>query len=97
MTLPEVIEVDPGSRWLVASRKHTPGAFWSVSYGLEYYGEQGRTRWEMRCACPHGRSQLVVDDLSERSSCAHLRAVVAFQNAKHARPAMAPNVSAMVD
>ena len=96
---PEVIEIEAGRRWLVESRSYAPGAYWLVTYAMEPYvsvAGEARTRWEMRCPCPKGKVEAEVD-LQFRSPCAHMRAVVAFQEAKHRRPAAPVNASAFVD
>lgn len=98
---PEVIEVEIGRRWLVESRTFAPGAYWRVTYSLVPYmvdevtGRE-RTRWEMRCPCPRGAAQADYP-LELREPCAHMRAAVAHQEAKHRRPAAPVNVSALVD
>lgn len=96
---PEVIEIEAGRHWMVESRSVAPGAFWSVTYALEPYisveGE-ARTRWEMRCPCPKGKAE-VVYAIEARMPCAHMRAVVAHQDAKHRRPSAPINASTFVD
>lgn len=97
---PEVIEVEPGARWLVESRKVAPGAYWLVTYRLERYerpaGRGHGKRYEMRCPCPHARRE-ECEPLADRIPCAHMRAVIEHQRAKQARPTMPVNVAAMVD
>ena len=98
---PEVVEVEAGRRWLVESRSYAPGTSWTVTYALEPYmvdeaTGRDRTRWEMRCPCPYGAAQ-VDYPLELRAPCAHMRAVVAFTEAKHRRPAARVNASAFVD
>lgn len=97
--VPAVVEVDPGHRWEVESRSFAPGTTWTVTYLLEVYAtDEGRerSRWEMRCPCPHGARQLALP-LDARTPCAHMRAVVDFTAAKHRRPPSRFNPSMFVD
>lgn len=106
----EVVEVDGGARWLVESRSFAPGAFWNVTYRMEHYVRRRAAdsepnagavamgeRYELRCACPHGARQASNPDLSTRTPCRHLDAVVRFQVAKQARPVAPVNVAALCD
>lgn len=99
MSVPAVTEIDPGRHWEVESRSFAPGATWAVTYRMEAYAVDAtgdRLRWEMRCPCPHGARQLPLP-LYERRPCAHMRAVVAFQEAKHRRPAARINAGLFCD
>lgn len=99
MSVPAVTEVDPGHHWEVESRSFAPGTTWTVTYLLEVYAtDEGRDRshWEMRCPCPHGARQLSLP-LDARTPCAHMRAVVAFREAKHRRLPSRFNPSMFVD
>lgn len=95
-SLAGLVEVDPGHRWFVASRAFNVGGWWDVTYQLEPYGDAGRSRWEMRCTCPHGARQASCP-LDERRPCAHMTEVLRFQSAKYRRPVAPVNVSALVD
>ena len=94
--VPAVVEVDPGHRWEVESRSYAPGTTWTVTYLLEVYEGQERSRWEMRCPCPHGTRQLALP-LDARTPCAHMRAVVAFREALHRRPRPRINAALFCD
>ncbi len=86
-----IADVVPTRRnvWMVSSRSN-PGAYWPVR--LIHIG--GRS--EMTCPCPAGR-RYGREPLESRLACRHMKAVTAFENERHKRPAAPVNVSALVD
>lgn len=74
---------------MVASKGVAPGAFWPVSRTLV-----GCLR-TLTCPCPRMAAQDKRPP-EVRDACRHIKAVIAFENKRLARPVAPPNVDALV-
>lgn len=92
--LPEVISLgDYSHRWMVASGKVAPGAYWPVAI----VHVNGGTAY--RCECPFGQryAEMSPVEQAEHRGCRHIVAVVRHCNQLSRRPSMPVNVAAWCD